>query len=1081
MQRSIGDRVANGDSCTRIVANSRAEDLSHGKGFEAFLLDQHFSELVNGSGIAPDLAALNAASFGLGTDRHWESERTELTRFARRKIQTESVTGSGHQQNQPGYLADRLSKLDRRYRHLEQGGWRSLSDTLPGVEPFDQWKPDQPRQRHDKPGKSIKYEAPPQCPDGGGLLLPRIPDRYWELICQRHGLPFPADRNAGFWSWALATPGLPLLIVEGFKKALAAVSAGYAAIGLPGVSMGRRRTADGGERLIDGLELLACDQRRWLIAFDAEAKEATAQKVGAAAGALARCLRATGGKPSVCHLRLLPGESKTGLDDLWVAGGSEALDAALADTGPQPVLPSLRRADRVAPAGQWLGKAQPLPSPAEAPLVLLQAPMGCGKTEAIRTAAAPFLGDGTPLLIASHRKALGQALAERLGVAWMPRRRSDERLQGAGFCFDSCCPSSVLRIDGHSWSGGALVLDEWMQAVEHLLLSSGTALGQNRRAEVLRTLAELLPRQAQTIAADAQLAQWGVDLLEQLTGRKALLIRSEHQPMKGRELHCPAGLKTAKDAGKAFRAKWADLVSAGQPFLCWTSAQQAGMVNAPATLAAGHRQQRPNARILVIDSTTPEAAAELAADPDGVAQQYDAIYCSPAISSGVSFERWKPAAVIACAGGQIAPEHIVQAAARVRCPDVPVFLFAPERCPGNGLRVGSGATNRQQLIADLKAVSDPLFGELDGAGANGVWLDAWAELGAVRNRQRFAYRATIAGLLEREGWALQDSPTSPSDEMPGTFLGGMDALLKPIAEEQLKAQDHALIDAPAISPEAAALLAAKQRLTPEDELSLKRFQLIQRWALPADDDLPLELLEADRDSVREQLKTAYLLATPEALALVPDCDEAKIAALDPIEQQPFAPDRLRVSMGAKLMALRLLGLPALLKRLGQGETIRATDPAVLKLHATATAHKRQLIAATGISPGKKASGTLRALLNACGWTLKSNGRVNSRKADRGAYLYEAAPMPVPDGVDKAQLQNAFLAELKATIAGAKNSPIEKPIGAKKAPPPPPPHRSRGFASTPARRTATPLKTAANCSKKKVPSPPLWAQLGLFRR
>lgn len=1040
------------------------------------LLDQHFSELVDGSGIAPDLVALNAASFGPGTERHWESERSELTRFARHQVQTASVTGSGHQQNQPGHLAARLINLDRRYRHLEQGGWRSLSDTLPGVETFDQWKPDQPRQRHDKPGKAIKYEAPPACPNGGGLLLPRIPDRYWELICQRQGLPFPADRSMGFWLWALATPELPLLVVEGFKKALAAVSAGYAAIGLPGVSMGRR-TADDGERLIEGLELLACDQRRWLIAFDAEAKPSTARKVGAAAGALARCLSATGGKSSVCQLPLLPGTDKTGLDDLGVAGGSEALDAALADTGPQPVLPSLRRADRLAPAGQWLGNSQPIPSPAEAPLVLLQAPMGCGKTEAIRTAAAPFLGDGTPLLIASHRKALGQALAERLGVAWTPRRRSDERLQGAGFCFDSCCPSSGLRIDGHSWSGGALVLDEWMQAVEHLLLSSGTALGQNRRAEVLRTLAELLPRQAQTIAADAQLTDWGIDLLEQLTGRKALLIQSEHQPMKGRALHCPAELKTAKAAGKAFRAKWSELVRNGQPFLCWSSAQQAGMVNAPATLADGHRKQRPDARVLVIDSTTPEAAAELAADPDGVAQRYDAIYCSPAISSGVSFERWKPAAVIACAGGQIAPEHIVQAAARVRCPEVPVFLFAPERCPGAGLRVGSGATDQQQLIADLKAVSDPLFGELDGAGANGVWLDAWAALGTIRNRQRFAYRATIAGLLEREGWALQDSPT----------LRGIDevkvaALLKPIAEEQLREQDLALLEATAISPEAAAVLAAKQRLSPADQLSLQRFQLAKRWALPADAAVPLELLDADRSSTREQLKTAYLLATPEALALVPDGDAAKIAALDPIEQQPFAPDRLRVTLGAKLMALRALGLPALLKRLEQGETICATDPAVLRLHATATAHKRQLIAATGISPGKKASGTLRALLNACGWTLKSNGRVNSRGDDRGAYLYEAAPMLVPDGVDKIQLQAAFLAELKATSAGAKNAPIEKPIGTKKAPPlPPPPHRSRGFASNPARRTATPLKTAANCTQNRVQSPPLGAQLGLFRR
>ena len=120
---------------------------------------------------------------------------------------------------------------------------------------------------------------------------------------------------------------------------------------------------------------------------------------------------------------------------------------------------------------------------------------------------------------------------------------------------------------------------------------------------------------------------------------------------------------------------------------------------------------------------------------------------------------------------------------------------------------------------------------------------------------------------------------------------------------------------------------------------------------------------------------------------------------------------------------------------------------MLRLHATATAHKRQLIAATGISPGKKASGTLRALLNACGWTLKRSGRTKARGADRDAYLYEAAPMPVPDGVDKAQLQNAFLAELKAVIAGAKNPPIDVFYREKKSPtempaPPPPSNRHR---------------------------------------
>jgi len=321
------------------------------------------------------VAAANVASFGPGTDRHWELERAELVGHARHRIQTGSIAGNGHPQAQPGHLDAALIALDKRYAHLAAGGWRTLSDALPGVARFDQWKPDQSRPKWKKDPKtgewrqklddlgrpeSLKYEAPPACPDGGGLLLPHVPERCWLLIADRQGLPRPdaAAMAAGFWSWALATPGLQLLICEGWKKALAAVSAGWAAVALPGVQMGRRRGADGSERLIEALLLLA-PGRRWLIAFDAEARPATAAKVGAAAGALARALRSAGGRVEVARLPLLPGTDKTGLDDLLAGAGPEALDRALADTGPRAVLPRLRTPDRLAPAGwpRWLGLA----------------------------------------------------------------------------------------------------------------------------------------------------------------------------------------------------------------------------------------------------------------------------------------------------------------------------------------------------------------------------------------------------------------------------------------------------------------------------------------------------------------------------------------------------------------------------------------------------------------------------------------------------------------------------------------------------------------------------------------------------
>lgn len=1030
----------------------------------AGLLPHHWAELER-SGIAPDVAAANVASWGPGTDRHWESERAGLIAHARLEIQTGSTTASGHPQAQPGHLADRLIRLQQRYRHLQAGGWRTLSDTLPGVPGFDQWKPDQPRQKKKRNPRTgewrpklkrngspdwLKYESPPGHPDGGGLLLPRVPDRCWRLICERQGLPFPdaATRAAGFWLWALATPELEVLVAEGWKKALAAISAGWAAVAVPGVTMGIRNP-DGSARLIPALQALAAPARPWRIVFDAEGEEDKAAKVGAAAGALASSLRAAGGRVEVARLPLLPGTEKTGLDDLLAAAGPEALDRALATTAPRPVLPQLRAADATAAAGAWLGDAAPIPAPEAAPLVVVQAPMGCGKTTAAAQALAPLQAEGVPLLMPSHRQALGQAAAAAVGVPWAPEPDTDQRLQGVAACLDSWCPDSRLRITGDGWSGGVLLADELMQQLEHLLTSTGTALGDSRRVAVLQTLAEQLPRLRQVIAMDAQLADWGVALLERLTGRRALLIRSEHRPMAGRQLHCPEGAPT-----DAFRVKWAELIHAGQGFLCWSSAQRAGMRNAPQTLAALHRQHRPADLIDVIDSTTPELAATVAADPDGYAERRTAeaerlgvawaLYCSPAVSSGISFQRWKPAAVLAYAGGRIAPEHAAQALARVRSPEVPAWLFAPERCPGAALRVGSGATDPAQLIRDLRTVSDPLLGVLEAAGADGAWLEAWAQLGAHRNRQRHAYRASLCGLLEAEGWELQSPSPAPG---PCPLIAAViTEQLGAVAAQAVTAEDAALLEAEPLTAAEAAELARRRQLEPSERAALARYRLAERWALGAADPTP-ELLEADRDGLADRLRLGWLLTTPEAMELIPHHDQQRLAALAP-GARPFAPDRLRVALAPKLAALQALGLPALLQRFAAGETIASTDPAVVELHATATAHRSQLAAAAGYGPAALPTGTLRALLRAVGWELQKAGRVKARGAERDAYTYRAQRVALPAGVDSDAIAAAWLEALRRPPVppGAKTPPIEKPCRGEKSPsappgPPPPPRIS----------------------------------------
>lgn len=1013
------------------------------------ILPEHWAEM-EASGIAPDVAAANVASFGPGTPRHWEVEREALTAYVGSTPRTPR-NKAWHGHGSGGFGAPSRWATARRYRHLAHGGWRTLSDTLPGVPvpTFDQWKCNRPRteQKPGKPPKTLKYEAPGGFPDGGGLLLPRIPERVWRLICERHQIPFPdaATVAAGFWPWALATPSLPLVIAEGWKKALAALSAGHAALALPGVTMGHRRNPDGTRRLIPGLEALA-PGRALTIVFDADRKQSTARKVGAAAGALAGCLRKAGGKPSIARLPLLPGAAKAGLDDLWVAGGSEALDRVLADVGPRPVLPHLRAADRIARDGQWLGDACPIPTPEEAPLVILAAPMGSGKTHAIEAALRPLQQDGVPILLPSHRTALGQALAARVGVPWRPLPGSIDRLQGVAACLDSWSPDSALQITSETGSGGVTVGDEWVQQVEHLLLGSGTALTDRtapRRAAVLRTLAEQLARARQVVAADGQMAQWAVDLLEALTGRRALLTRSEHRPMAGRPLHCPDGFRTAVKAAGAFRAKVDQTIrtlGAGDSLLIWSSAQQAGeSLQAPANLAHRHRQIRPADLVDVIDSSTPDLAAELAADPDGFAsRRIDqataqggawCLYVSPAISSGISFERWKPTAVIAYSGGRIAPEHVAQALARVRCPEVPAWLFAPETAPM--IRVGSGATDPADLIADLRDSPDRLFGALREGGSEQAWLKAWGELGAIRNRQSHAYRVTIAGLLEREGWELHATGPEHCPAIAATVT----AELRALRDEHKEALTTATLAADPITREQAATLARRRTLEAPDAASLARYRLATLWGLEATAPLSGEMLEAAADGLPDRLRLGWLLTTPEAMDLVPKHDWLAINRLDS-HGRPFAPDRLRVTLAPAVAALQALGISDLLARFAGGETIAATDPAVLALHATATAHRRELKAILRVSPGELPTGTLRTLLRSVGWKLARVGRIRTRGDDRGAYTYSAAPIPLPEGVSWEALTAKWLEELRE--GGAKTAPREKTHRVEKSPNSPPP-------------------------------------------
>jgi hypothetical protein len=365
--------------------------------------------------------------------------------------------------------------------------------------------------------------------------------------------------------------------------------------------------------------------------------------------------------------------------------------------------------------------------------------------------------------------------------------------------------------------------------------------------------------------------------------------------------------------------------------------------------------------------------------------------------------------------------------------------------------VGSGATDPADLIADLRAVSDPLLGQLQTAGD--AWLEAWGELGALRNRQRHAYRATIAGLLEREAWALQ--PTGP--EYDEALAKALTKRLGILADANKDAADLALLSAEPLDPDAARELErARRRLDPEEAAALGRHRLLSRWGLLQRPPVLVRkgkptkaaaaLLEADREGLRERLMLGWLLSDPQAAAMVPEHDWQQIEALAPAGQA-FGPDRLRVALAPRLFALGALGVPALLERFRAGEVIAANDPALLEMHATATAHRRKLTATLGVSPGALPTGTLRTVLEAIGWKLEQAGRVKARGADRDAYTYRAEPIALPAWLDREALIAQWRSELQAPAAarsrGAKSPPTENLCRGEKSPRLWPPDRSPG--------------------------------------
>ena len=988
----------------------------------AALSAEHWRELVQGSAIAPAVALANVASFGSGAALHWQDARDDLIRHKRWQLQTGKLANNGHVQTQAGFVSEALTGLQRQYSHLRHGGWRSTTAGLPGFTPFDCWKPTAPRLSADRKldrrtglvvpttPKPIRYETPPAAPGGGGLFAPAVPLEQWRTIAERQGLQVPAGADpGGFWPWVLEHRHLPIVIGEGLKKALTVTSAGHAALGLGGITMGIRTDDAGRRRLIPELAAIAVKGRPVTIVFDAEGKRSTARKVAAAARTLALLLEQAGCLVCIAALPLLPGTSKTGADDLAVARGLAALDAVIAAALPVsalPVLPRLRPADRVVQDRHL--PIDVVTVAGDRRLIALASAMGTGKSTVIAHHVAPLLQAGVRVVLLTHRQSLGAALAADLGLPWGDDAApgSDLRLQGLALCVDSLCASSRMRFKAADWQGCVVVVDECRQVLHHALNGS-TAIAA-RRPAVLQELATLLAGASQVLVADAQLDDITLDAIEACVGERAYLVAGEHRPAAGRDL-------VVHPSRESWRSELVAQVQAGRRVWVSTTAQKPGSPNSAQNIAALVQELRPDARVLVVDAETvadpDHDASRLAAAPDQISAAYTVVVASPAVQAGLSvtvpFD-----VVLGLASGSTPPAGVVQSMARVRC-DAPRHLYAPPRSPGASLRIGSGSFDADQLISSLDRHCAALVGQLLAAGGwsittptTGPWVTAWARMAAHQNAEAQAYAATCTALLQREGYAVvQRDPLDPLDQAAAKATS---ARLKRISETAQADDDARVIAAPLLDDDDARKLQRRRRLSPADRAALQRWRINRRWGLQgAAPDAAL--LDADRAGDADRYRWRWLLQTPapDAAALVAQHDNAVAKALAP-RGEAWAPDAAARMMGPKLRALTALGIAGWLERTAE---FNADDHQLQSLQAAAIGCADDLRQVLGISPGERPTTTLRRLLQLVGARLESR-RSKARGADRDQWRYRLVLDALPAGIDDHQLQQAWRDQLR---------------------------------------------------------------------
>ncbi len=869
----------------------------------------------------------------------------------------------------------------KRYEHTEEGGWWcSGIDILTGDE--DHWgcfKPEKPRYTADRQ-KVIKYEHPPKTPTGVFAL--RVPQHLWERIAQRYNQKIsPQEIKAGFWQWLKKHPEIPLCLTEGAKKAGTLLTAGYAAIALPGINGGYRVPRDergrriGKSRLIPQLLAFATGGREFYLVFDQDSKPRTIKAVNTAINRTGYLLT-----QQSCPVKVVVWDQEfgKGIDDLIAIRGQDFF-AEIYQRAPSldhwkakslnrlTYQPYLKVNQRYLP---------PLDIPETAKLVAVKSAKGTGKTKFLEGVVKDALARGQWVMVLGHRVRLVEALCQRFGLNYVTEiKDSQDSLLGYGLCVDSLHPNSQAKFNANDWFDGVVIIDEVEQVIWHALNSSTCSSNRVSILKSLKTLMEnVLGGGGQVFVTDADLSDLTLDYLISLGGVpiEPVVVTNTWQP--GIEeawqiYHYPESKpkRLLKDLEK-------HITEGGKPFV-FLSAQKLKSQWGTSNLESYLQKQFPDKKILRLDSESllepSHPASDCITKLNQVLSQYDIVLASPVIETGISIElQGHFTSVWAIAQGVQAENSVRQSLGRIR-ENIPRYLWA---APYGFNQVGNGSTSIPTLLSsgqkltqlNVRLLQQSDFASLDDldTGFQAESLMCWAKMAVRFNAGMVQYREAILAALQEEGHYLQEAPPSVISKKKKATNSLTEAITE-VRDQNYEAECQAIAFAKDISDRTYNSLKKQLIKTPSQRRSQRKHELKLRYGIP----VTTQLVVRDDKGWYQKIRLHYFLTVgKEHLA-----ERDRLAAqrlINSGEGSIFLPDFNRSQLGATIGTMEILGIPVLLGQ--RGQELRNSDTDLKKMAKLALSNRSEIKTLVGIGLAKNSSPivVIRRFLDKIGYSLQ---------------------------------------------------------------------------------------------------------------